>query len=209
MTEGTTPTETSAFEGPASAAPGQLTPRGPAQPLRWRSLPGALLLGLVVGGGVGAGVVAAVSDPTRSEEYLALQEELSTAQDQASAFETQAQRAASDKRRVEAEVARRDSELDQRERTVGAREQAVSAVEQQIAANSIGQGTWTVGRDIEPGTYRTREAVVGDCYWAILASGTNGGDIIENDIPSGGFPTVTLSVGQDFENNRCGTFVKQ
>jgi hypothetical protein len=184
-------------------------PQGPAKPVRWRSLPGALLLGLVVGGAVGAGVVTAASDPTRSEAYLALQEELSTAQEQVSASEAEAQRAVADKRRVETAVAQRDSELDQRERDVAAREQAVSAVEQQIAANSIGQGTWTVGRDIEPGTYRTREAVVGDCYWAILASGTNGGDIIENDLPSGGFPTVTLSAGQDFENNGCGTFVKQ
>jgi Ni/Co efflux regulator RcnB len=153
--------------------------------------------------------VTAASDPTQSEAYLALQEELSTAQEQVSASEAEAQRAAADKRRVETAAAQRDSELDQRERNVAAREQAASAVEQQIAANSIGQGTWTVGRDIEPGTYRTREAVVGDCYWAILASGTNGGDIIENDIPSGGFPTVTLSAGQDFENNGCGTFVKQ
>ena len=209
MIEGAPVAEASAFEPPASAAPGQPMPQGPAKPVRWRSLPGALLLGLVVGGAVGAGVVTAASDPTRSEAYLALQEELSTAQEQMSASEAEAQRAVADKRRVETAAAQRDSELDQRERNVAAREQAASAVEQQIAVNSIGQGTWTVGRDIEPGTYRTREAVVGDCYWAILASGTNGGDIIENDIPSGGFPTVTLSAGQDFENNGCGTFVKQ
>jgi hypothetical protein len=63
--------------------------------------------------------------------------------------------------------------------------------------------------DVAPGAYRTSEAVVGDCYWAIYTSGTNGSDIVQNDIPTGGFPTVQLSEGQDFENNGCGTFVKQ
>ncbi|PRY47965.1 hypothetical protein LY71_111144 [Geodermatophilus tzadiensis] len=92
---------------------------------------------------------------------------------------------------------------------MAAREQAVTALEQQIVATSITEGMWTVGRDIEPGTYRTAAAVSDDCYWGIYRSGSNGDDIIENDIVSGGFPTVTLREGQDFENNGCGTFVKQ
>jgi hypothetical protein len=73
------------------------------------------------------------------------------------------------------------------------------------------EGIWTVGVDIEPGTYRTAEAITGTgyCYWAIYTSGTDGDDIIENDGPEGGCPTVTLSAGQDFENSGCGTFVKQ
>ena len=92
--------------------------------------------------------------------------------------------------------------------TVAGREQAVAAVEQRIAAASS-PGDVAVGRDVAPGTYTTSQAVTGDCFWEITRSGTNGGDIVENDIVQGGFPTVTLSAGQDFTNNRCGTFVKK
>jgi len=109
---------------------------------------------------------------------------------------------------VEAELRQREQEADAREQAVAAREQAVSAVEAQMAARSVTEGTWTVGVDIEPGTYRTEQAVGSDCYWAILRTGSNG-DIVDNDIPGGGVPSVTLSVGQDFVNRRCGTFVKQ
>jgi hypothetical protein len=182
----------------------------------WKRPVGALLVGLVVGGGIGAAVVAATSDPTQSEEYAALEGELDTAKQQISASEREAQEAAADARRIQGEVARRDVELDQREKdlttqaeAVAAREAAVTVVEQQIEANSVGEGTWTVGRDVAPGTYRTSEPVNGDCYWEITRSGTNGSSIIENDIVVGGFPTVQLSEGQDFTNNRCGTFVKQ
>lgn len=72
----------------------------------------------------------------------------------------------------------------------------------------IKEGIWTVGRDIEPGTYTTAKEVLGDCYWSITKSGTNGGDIIENDIVNGGRPTVTLSEGQDFTTSRCGGWTK-
>jgi hypothetical protein len=176
----------------------------------------ALAIGLLVGGGIGAAVVAATTDPTQSEEYGALQDELDAAEKQVSTSEREAQDAADSARQMEDEVARRDAELDKREQdlttqaaAVTAREKAVTAVETEIEANSIGQGTWTVGRDIAPGTYRTKEALTGECYWGIYRSGSNGSDIVDNDIPSGGFPTVQLSEGQDFENNGCGTFVKQ
>jgi len=75
-------------------------------------------------------------------------------------------------------------------------------------AVAIREGTWTVGRDIEPGTYTTTAEVASDCYWSITKSGTNGGDIIENDIVKGGKPTVTLREGQDFKTSRCGGWTK-
>ena len=107
-------------------------------------------------------------------------------------------------------VAQRATELEEQQAALAEREAAVTATEQQIAANTITEGMWTVGVDIEPGTYRTKEAVsTGSCYWSIFRSGTNGGDIIENDIVNGGFPTVTLSEGQDFTTQRCGSWVKQ
>ncbi|KQS66112.1 hypothetical protein [Modestobacter sp. Leaf380] len=109
-----------------------------------------------------------------------------------------------------AELDAREAGLDTREAGLSTREAAVTATEQTIAANSVGNGTWTVGTDMQAGTYRTSAAVTsGQCYWSITVTGSNGGDIIENDIVTGGFPTVTVSEGQTFESNRCGTFVLQ
>jgi hypothetical protein len=64
-------------------------------------------------------------------------------------------------------------------------------------------GTWRVGSDVAPGTYRARG---GDsCYWAIL-NGPPRGDA-DNIEENGGFTAnvvVTLSDGQWFETNDCG-----
>ena len=100
-------------------------------------------------------------------------------------------------------------DIEAEEKALAEREAAVTVTEQQVAANTIGEGTWTVGVDVEPGTYRTQEPVTGSCYWAIFRSGTNKGDIVQNDIVKGGSPTVTIGAGQDFETSRCGSWVKQ
>lgn len=78
------------------------------------------------------------------------------------------------------------------------------------ANKKIEEGTWTVGVDVLPGTYRVSEPVTSDmgCYWAILKSGTNGNDIVANDNVSGGRPTISIRNGQDVENSDCGTFIK-
>jgi hypothetical protein len=99
--------------------------------------------------------------------------------------------------------------LSQQAAAVASQQAALTAAQQQVAANSIGEGIWTVGVDVTPGTYRTSQQVGSDCYWQISKGGSGGADIIKNDIPGGGFPTVTLSAGQDFTNQGCGTFVKQ
>lgn len=178
---------------------------------------------LVLGAAVGAGTAAAVTDPVQSEEYRALADEksalvgqLDEANDRADAAERRAAAADAAATRAEDEAERRvedlderAAELDEREVDVAAREEAVTAVEDRIASTSIGEGIWTVGVDVEPGTYRVQEPLSGYCYWGIYRSGSNGSDIIENDGPEGGVPTVTLSAGQDFENSGCGTFVKQ
>lgn len=61
-----------------------------------------------------------------------------------------------------------------------------------------------VGEDIPAGTYRTDEKVTrGDlCYWSKTRD-AEGRDIIDNDIPSGGRPQVTLKNGQWFESSGC------
>lgn len=74
------------------------------------------------------------------------------------------------------------------------------------AVPTVTDGTWTVGEDMPAGTYKTTGSS-DDCYWAILKSGTNGADIIKNDI-GGGNLRVTLKAGQDFKTQRCGTWTK-
>lgn len=109
-----------------------------------------------------------------------------------------------------ASVAQRATELETQAAALAEREAAVTATEQQVAANTIMTGTWTVGVDIEPGTYKvTAPVTTGTCYWKISTTGTNGGDIVENDIVSGGLPQVNLSAGQDFTTERCGDWLKQ
>lgn len=95
------------------------------------------------------------------------------------------------------------------EAAVKAREDAVTGAEKAKAARTIGDGTWTVGTDIEAGTYRAAAEVGPSCYWGIYRSGTNGSDIIENDIPGGGRPVVTISAGQDFNSTRCGKWERK
>ena len=77
------------------------------------------------------------------------------------------------------------------------------------ALTEIPTGTFTVGTDIAPGTYKVTALLTGDdCYWGIYKSGTNTDDIIENDALVSGLPTVTLKVGQDFSSRNCGTWKK-
>jgi hypothetical protein len=171
-------------------------------------------VGLLAGGAAGA--VAASSDPTKSTEYKALQEKLGSSEKQVAAEKSSAEAAqsaaaetAAAAQSAQAEASASQASLAEQAQAVASREAAVSAIEKQVEANSIGEGTWTVGTDVKAGTYRTSAAISGDSYWSITKSGTNGSDIIENDIPTGGFPTVVLRPGQDFTNHGCGTFVKK
>lgn len=65
------------------------------------------------------------------------------------------------------------------EAEVKKREEAVTGAEKTKAANTIGDGTWTVGTDIEPVTYRATADVGSSCYGGIYATGSNGSIIIE------------------------------
>jgi hypothetical protein len=69
-----------------------------------------------------------------------------------------------------------------------------------------GSATYTVGKDMEPGTYQTKPSIK-DCYWSRT---TGGGDIIANNFvgfaPDG--VTVTVYAGEGFESQRCGIWTK-
>lgn len=100
------------------------------------------------------------------------------------------------------------AKLKEREDAVAKREAAATVKE--APAKTIGQGTWTVGTDLEPGTYRTTKAVVGDCSWEITRTGSNGKDFIAYDFfVKGGFPQVALTEGQTFGTDGCGDWAKQ
>jgi hypothetical protein len=215
------PTEVGAVVPPVASPP---APRSSRRLPAWAVPVAAGVIALAVGAGLGVVIGKTSVDPTQSGQYRALQADVSAAQSSVVAAQSSASEAEASASRAGAAAvssaqasasaaaaaeSSRSAALDQREAAVAARESAVAATEQQIAATSIGEGTYTVGRDVEPGTYRAKEAVSSDCYWEITKSGTNGSDIVENDIPGGGFPTVTLKAGEDFTNHGCGTFIKQ
>jgi hypothetical protein len=74
-----------------------------------------------------------------------------------------------------------------------------------VQRNKFSDGVFIVGREVKPGTYRSRGG--GGCYWARL-SGFGGSDIIVN----GGFSrnqTVTIfSSDRGFESSRCGSWYR-
>ncbi|TDU26039.1 hypothetical protein [Arthrobacter sp. JUb115] len=188
---------------------------------RW----GLILSSILVVGALAGGVFWGMNlvNPKESEEYLALSESHSAVAAERDSLQSdfdeleagiagreeavEERGAALDEQAANLDT--RDQELQDAEDKVAAREKAVGKIEAEQLENSVEDGVWTVGSDIKAGTYRAKEAVGSDCYWAVVKTGTNGSDIIDNGIPGGGRPAVTVKKGQDFESKRCGTWVKQ
>lgn len=76
-----------------------------------------------------------------------------------------------------------------------------------LGSASFGEGVWPVGDDVSSGTYRVFNEVGEYCYWSIN-SYPGSDDIVQNDIVTGGIPTVRLSAGQEFESNGCGIWLR-
>ena len=77
-------------------------------------------------------------------------------------------------------------------------------------STGIGPGTHVVGRDIQPGEYRTDGPSGGTaCYWA-RRSDTTGSleSIIANDNPGGATTVTILPTDGAFETKRCKEWVK-
>lgn len=85
--------------------------------------------------------------------------------------------------------------------------QSLTGQVDQAKKNSISDGVWQVGKDIDAGTYRSTSEVGSHCYWSVTVSGSD--DIVQNDIPGGGYPQVSVSDGQQLKLQNCGTFAKQ
>ncbi|WP_426978236.1 hypothetical protein ACQCSU_03150 [Pseudarthrobacter sp. O4] len=199
-----------------------------AQPAREKAKPGrkrrifaaVAVLALLVGA---LGIGTTLPDPKSSDAYVALAgEKASVESDRDSAkssyesmkskYDTFQNGIAAREAKVtarEAEVGKADAAVKTADAAVKKREEVVTGAEKTKAANTIADGTWTVGKDIEAGTYRAAADVGSSCYWGIYATGSNGSNIIDNDLPGGGRPSVALSGGQDFKSSRCGKWEKQ
>lgn len=71
---------------------------------------------------------------------------------------------------------------------------------------TFGDGTWQVGKDIKPGTYRTRQGSPG-CYWARLKGfGGSVGDILANDNTDDPAIVTISSSDKGFDSRGCGTW---
>jgi hypothetical protein len=180
--------------------------------IAWYWAVGAAALLLIAG--LAAGTT--LPDPKNSKEFLALTAEKEGLQSNMKSLQSKYDSLDAGVKGREARVQARedavtkaDAAVKTADAAVKKREEAVKTAETTQAANTIKEGTWTVGADIQPGTYRAVSDVSSTCYWGIYRSGSNGSDIIDNDIVSGGRPSVTLSVGQDFKTSRCGSWLKQ
>ncbi|WP_102508193.1 hypothetical protein [Sanguibacter massiliensis] len=204
----------------------EATPEKPRRALPVWALPAvAAAVALTVGLGAGA-IIGGSGDVRETPEYVALAAERDAAAAELAEVkvgreEAQGRYAALAESlkdiddRTAALVERgkeldaRSADLDDRESGLDDREKAVGTAEKKAAEKSFDDGIWTVGEDIKPGRYKVTEAVGGSCYWSITRTGSNGDDIIENDIVTGGRPAVVLRTGQDFTSNRCGTWMLQ
>jgi hypothetical protein len=72
---------------------------------------------------------------------------------------------------------------------------------------TIGEGTFRVGVDIEPGTY-TALGTSRDCYWKRLSNFTGVNDIIANHLAPGPATVTILPTDAGFVTNSCGTWTK-
>lgn len=191
------------------------------KPTRLNWIAGAAAVVVLVSGGAFLGHT--LTDPTKSDEYASLSEAKQGVDEKLDSqiasygklrgeYNTLFEAGAEKERDLtsrEATLSTDKTKLAEDQAALKKREDAVKGAEATKAKNTVTEGTWTVGRDINPGTYVASLDVGSSCYWGIYASGSNGDNIIENDIPGGGRPTVTLSVGQDFKSSRCGSWIKR
>ena len=107
----------------------------------------------------------------------------------------------------DAQQARQDARRE--EKKLGRLQDQVSGVQQEIDDNTVpGDGTFIVGEDIEPGTYKSKGQ--DGCYWERL-SGLGGGidDIIANDNASGLVSVEVLPSDRALQLSGCADFVRQ
>jgi hypothetical protein len=85
-----------------------------------------------------------------------------------------------------------------------------SAIKAAARTTIAGDDVVHVGEDVPAGVYRVAAPVTADegCYW-LKSSDSEGVNIIDNGLPTGGRPQVTLKAGQWFTSDHCPTWVKR
>ncbi len=71
----------------------------------------------------------------------------------------------------------------------------------------FGPGSYRVGIDIEPGTYRSTAAST-NCYWKRLSNFTGQDDILANYLSASPTTVTILASDKGFETRNCGTWTK-
>ena len=170
-----------------------------------------LLIGLIAGVNIGtnSAAVAQVADEKKSmdSEYQDLSKKI---EDMSGEVET-AEATIEQYHTIQNGIDKLTEDRDDLQSQVDSLNQQLETLTWQVdqaKKNSVGEGVWVVGQDIEAGTYRATQPVSSSCYWEI-STGQGGFDIIDNDIPGGGYPQVTLTDGQHFKLSSCGTWTKQ
>lgn len=158
---------------------------------------------LVFGGFVGYGAGAG----SMNDDLAAVQKKLDTVQQTSKSYQ-EAATTLQDKLKLYSQVDDAQSQLDDINSQIESQQAQLDALTGQVDAakkNTVTTGVWQVGKDIPAGTYRATTAVPSDCYWSIEVNG----DIVDNDLPGGGFPQVTVSDGQQLKLQGCGVWSKQ
>lgn len=106
---------------------------------------------------------------------------------------------------AEAALETEREKLKEREAELKEREAAVASTERQAAANSFeGDGTYIVGEDVRPGTYKSSGGH--GCYWARLDRDE---EIIDNNLSDGPAVLTIKSSDAQVRVSGCAAFQKR
>lgn len=84
----------------------------------------------------------------------------------------------------------------------------IAAAAAPATADGFGPGTYVVGKDIKPGTYKTAGPADSLCYWARNKDTTgDAGSIIANGVPQGPATVTIKSTDGAFETSGCKNWV--
>ena len=172
---------------------------------------------LLVGAGVGIFVAASARSGEADRELADARADIQRERDLArkaiaserAAFEGERDRVSDEIADLKEDASDARSDARAQKRKLSRLQSQVEGVEQQIEDATVpGDGTFVVGEDIQPGTYKSDGQ--SGCYWARL-SGLGGdlGDIIANDNTDG---PVTITVAPSdaaLELSGCAEFVRQ
>ena len=170
-------------------------------------LAGAVLLGLIIGNALGA---SSASDA--DQRATVAEGRVQGAEARAVSAQGDAQRARDAANQADSDAAAKvKSEHDAlaaKTAALDARERKITGAETAAKANSFpGEGTFQVGSDIKPGTYKSAPASSGNCYHARLNS-LDSSDIIDNGNSSGPVVFTVKPTDKAVLVSGCETFNK-